>query len=730
VIANNDWKGRVTFDGSLGTNEDHTIIANNFFYGSLALELIYAEFLDIVNNSFYATGSCIYTQYGGNMNVVNNIFYATGGVVLNGFNNADFGNCYNNNLFSEANDLIEWNGVTYTSIAEWQANTTYGDNSVNIEPLFFSDTDLHICNSALDGLAVPVEGLLIDIDGQTRDLLNPDMGADEFDPETCGCTLSATASITSNYNGQALSCYGQQDGSAICEVSGAVGEVSYLWSNSGNLFEGIYLGEGEHTCTVSDDNCTIEVTIYVPAPQPVNAIILEEIDPTCPTGSNGQITALGNGGTMDFTYSWSPEGGDEATATGLQGDVEYTVSIMDSNGCLATQMITLDTPEIPEIYASNDVAICLGATVEIWASGGEAYEWSNELGGGWSVEVSPEVTTTYVVTGYNFAGCWAQDEVTVTVYESPEVMINDFDPSAVCIDAVPIAIPTTTPKGGVVSGPGIDGDFFDPAIAGVGVHLIEYVFSDGSGCSGTATTQIEVHDLPAVVLDSFDPDAVCLNEEPFSVPAGSPAGGNYNGVGVTGTIFEPAAAGIGTHVISYIYTDEFNCYSWDIQQIVVLETIAVTIEPFNVDTLCLNDAAIPLPTGFPAGGTYSGPGVVGNGFDPSEAGVGNHTVVYSYTNVVGCSNEGETTISVFDCTLVTDFNQNQALSIFPNPTETNFTIELPSSQKGLNQLVIFDALGAVVAQETFTGPSHLAAGFNLESGVYLVQVQSKSGQQN
>lgn len=40
------------------------------------------------------------------------------------------------------------------------------------------------------------------------------------------------------------------------------------------------------------------------------------------------------------------------------------------------------------------------------------------------------------------------------------------------------------PSGGVFIGPGINGDSFDPNVAGIGSHGISYVFLDGNGCVG------------------------------------------------------------------------------------------------------------------------------------------------------------------------------------------------------------------------------------------------------
>ncbi len=52
--------------------------------------------------------------------------------------------------------------------------------------------------------------------------------------------------------------------------------------------------------------------------------------------------------------------------------------------------------------------------------------------------------------------------------------------------------------------------------------------------------------------------------------------------------------------------------------------------------------------GTPSGGIWSGDGVTGNTFDPSSAGLGQHTITYSYTNEFGCSNTDIKTITVIE----------------------------------------------------------------------------------
>ncbi|MBY0426658.1 MAG: hypothetical protein K2Q22_13545, partial [Cytophagales bacterium] len=61
----------------------------------------------------------------------------------------------------------------------------------------------------------------------------------------------------------------------------------------------------------------------------------------------------------------------------------------------------------------------------------------------------------------------------------------------------------------------------------------------------------------------------------------------------------------------------------------------------------LTDPALALYGGSPAGGTYSGTGVTGgNTFNPTTAGLGTHTITYTYN---GCSNTAINTITVATC---------------------------------------------------------------------------------
>ena len=91
-----------------------------------------------------------------------------------------FGTINNNNYFSSQN-VGFIGGSARVTLGDWQSATTQDANSLAVDPLFVSASDLHItASSPMIGAAAPIAGITTDIDGQTRDAATPDIGADEF----------------------------------------------------------------------------------------------------------------------------------------------------------------------------------------------------------------------------------------------------------------------------------------------------------------------------------------------------------------------------------------------------------------------------------------------------------------------------------------------------------------------------------------------------------------------
>ena len=130
---------------------------------------------------------------------------------------------------------------------------------------------------------------------------------------------------------------------------------------------------------------------------------------------------------------------------------------------------------------------------------------------------------------------------------------------------------------------------------------------------------------------------VCVDGGPVAL-GGSPAGGVWTGPGVQavaggGYRFAPAAVGPGQYAISYTVAATGTCQSTHTVRYLVAPPVVPMLTP--VPPQCTTMPAVAL-TASPAGGTFSGPGVAGNRFDPATAGAGTHTLTYTVSDSLGC----------------------------------------------------------------------------------------------
>ncbi|NJK84548.1 MAG: hypothetical protein HC912_12910 [Saprospiraceae bacterium] len=72
---------------------------------------------------------------------------------------------------------------------------------------------------------------------------------------------------------------------------------------------------------------------------------------------------------------------------------------------------------------------------------------------------------------YDDGNCLTTISRSVTVVPAPLAASFTGLPNAYCVQAAPLTL-TGNPAGGVFSGPGISGNTFDPAAAGLGTHTI------------------------------------------------------------------------------------------------------------------------------------------------------------------------------------------------------------------------------------------------------------------
>lgn len=242
------------------------------------------------------------------------------------------------------------------------------------------------------------------------------------------------------------------------------------------------------------------------------------------------------------------------------------------------------------------------------------------------------------IIGYtiiNGSGCSDSDTAIIRVLPVPDATIM---PVRLLCTSDPMVTLTAADAGGTWQGPGVTGNVFDPASVGAGSYTITYNITS-NGCSDSDQIVITVATPDATITPV---DTLCENSPPVTLTAHD-QGGIWRGDGVTGNIFNPLLAGPGNHLIIYDLANP-DCTDSDSTIITVMP---IPVIMFNrVGTIYINTPPVTLIAA-PSGGTFSGPGVTDNIFDPNEAGLGTHVISYTTAaDKFGCFTEDTIHIQV------------------------------------------------------------------------------------
>jgi gliding motility-associated-like protein len=172
--------------------------------------------------------------------------------------------------------------------------------------------------------------------------------------DTNGCTVNETIllsepnpiiispSITSNYNGYAISCYGESDGSADVNISGGISPYTILWSNGTPTSSMTNVPSGSYSVMITDGNGCIDSTqIYLSQPNPLSATAIVT-DASCYGERNGRIELSLSGGAGSFNINWNT-GDTGITIDNIPSDW-YSYNVISSNNCSYEDSIFLDHP--------------------------------------------------------------------------------------------------------------------------------------------------------------------------------------------------------------------------------------------------------------------------------------------------------------------------------------------------------------------------------------------------
>lgn len=220
--------------------------------------------------------------------------------------------------------------------------------------------------------------------------------------------------------------------------------------------------------------------------------------------------------------------------------------------------------------------ICAGDTLNLAPEVPFSLLWSNGETSS-TIQIAPEEATTLSFVTTNSEGCAYEDMVRVEIWPTVDPPIQNLD-STYCLADSPVELSIDVP-GGLFEGPGMTGSSFSPQEAGLGSHTISYNFTNQFGCEEEVSTLVNVNPATELMIGDLE-ESYCLQAEVFDIFV-DPSGGVLQGPGLQDNQFSPHAAGLGTHVLTYSFVNDFGCFSEISTEVTV--TVCTNTEEANAE---------------------------------------------------------------------------------------------------------------------------------------------------
>jgi gliding motility-associated-like protein len=349
----------------------------------------------------------------------------------------------------------------------------------------------------------------------------------------------AACSISANLLSapEAVSCFGEDDGSVQIEAMGGDLPLSYTLLGEGIVQDnGIFstLTAGNYAIEVLDNvGCADTVNFEILQPDSLTAEIVLSQAIDCNSASTGVLSSVVDGGTPAYNYQWSTSPLQSGASASMLNAGTYSLTVTDAENCIATASFDLNEPDSISISLNASDASCpniADGSIQATASGGTApltLNWSNTETGN---EISNLVAGNYCVTVEDANGC--QKVACIDVNAPNALTIDSVSTTSVLCNGENTGTATVFISGGF-------GDYsyqWNDDLAQTGETAIsleanDYMvtITDENGCE--VNTQITVEEPEVLSVDFSFSDALC-NDGNDGAATAFPAGGvepyNYN----------------------------------------------------------------------------------------------------------------------------------------------------------------------------------------------------------
>lgn len=153
---------------------------------------------------------------------------------------------------------------------------------------------------------------------------------------------------------QHVSCFSYFDGSIYADANGGTSPYNYQWSNLATTSSITNISAGIYNLTVTDNNGCSGVLANIQINQPPQLTIAVSVTNVC-FGNSASVTAAGTGGTGNINYLWD-NGITSAIVSGINVSGVYSVTVIDMNGCTASNSANVIVYDQPAVSFSTDTS--------------------------------------------------------------------------------------------------------------------------------------------------------------------------------------------------------------------------------------------------------------------------------------------------------------------------------------------------------------------------------------
>lgn len=348
-----------------------------------------------------------------------------------------------------------------------------------------------------------------------------------------------------------------ETGSITLDLDTAQFDISIDWTGTGESGMTIdSLAYGNHEVVLTNDQgCQETYSIFVDNVNQLSLDFNNILDVSCPNDASGSANAVPINGVGPFTFNWVETGETTSTVFNLTAG-SYEVIVYDSQGCYASDTITIGSAYTLDYTVSVGLSLCSAPTgfiqVDVSPSSSAEILW-NTMETTFLIDSLQPGVYTAVITDTN--GCTYPVEEEIEVFNDLDVWTVPGNNSLIEIATTESIETFTNATYGTYSyewSPPGDlscTDCPNPEITPMSAETYVVIVTDSSGCIDSAAIDIEIF-IPC--LDVFIPTMF------------SPNGDNLNDVWtVIGTCIESCEVKVYNQWGQQIFYSADQTIGWD-----------------------------------------------------------------------------------------------------------------------------------------------------------------------